>query len=140
MCGYKVDNSDHMGLEWHREESGDDRAPDHTLGHSLGHYMVAKSEKPHTKGRMARLLTHQYTQNTVCARFWYKIIGDVEFNVRLFTNAYQPNAHFSANTQRGVQWLLGQASITNLESYQVRFSFKILLSLIKISIGREKNP
>ena len=120
ICGYRIDDSDQPDFKWSREKSSDDHAGDHSIENSLGHYMIAKSMRPHVKGRTTRLLTRVYNETEVCARFWYKIIGNIDFNVRIYTlDAYQSQTYFNATKQRGFEWALGQASISYLEPYEV---------------------
>lgn len=124
-CGYKIDNSQQTVMKWYRWlGSGHDH--DHTYEFSVGSFMIAKTVKPNIKGRMTRLLTHEYTETVACAQFWYKIIGDIEFNVRIYTlDVYQSQTYFSARFQRGNQWALGQASINNSQPYQVWSSINV---------------
>lgn len=138
FCGYRIENSadddddDETGLTWSRERSNDDDAPDHTIGNSLGHYMIASSESPHVKGRTTRLFaSREYNESVVCARFWYKIIGHVEFNV-LAVSLNDSETLFSAKIERGYQWALGQASISSLEPFEVVFSRIFLIFIINI--------
>ena len=121
LCGYRIENSNHPEFMWLREQSGDDHASDHSIGNSLGHYMIATSTRPHVKGRKTRLLTNEYHETEICVRFWYKIVGDIHFNVRIFTlGDYQQRTYFSAYMQRGFEWALGQASISYLQPYKVK--------------------
>ena len=130
FCGYRIENSDETdSLTWSRERSNDEDAPDHTIGNSLGHYMIASSESPHVKGRTTRLFTsREYNETVVCARFWYKIIGHVEFNV-LAISLNESETLFSAKIERG--YPLGQASISSLEAFEVIFSKIFLIFIIK---------
>lgn len=118
LCSYKNDATG-GSFSWVRQQASDSE-PDQSLDNSFGHYMIAKSVAPHTKDRKARLLTPSYTANVICLRFWYKLKGDVQFNVRIFTRAaYSANTYFNATGDRGSEWSLGKANILESISLQV---------------------
>lgn len=118
MCAYKNDATG-GGFSWTREQASDD-APDKTLANSFGHFMVARSVAPHTKDRKARLLSPNYIATTTCVRFWYKLRGDVEFNVRTYSvSSYSTSTFFNATGDRGSEWSLGMATLNPSVSYQV---------------------
>jgi hypothetical protein len=118
ICGYANDiNSDYL---WNRTE-GTAEFGDKTFG-LLGHYMSAPSLAPHSKGKTARLLSPSYPAKELCVNFFYKTIGDIEFNVRTYAfGIYGKDSAFNAVGNRGKDWLRGQATLKYTTGFQIVF-------------------
>ena len=125
LCGYLNDpNSDY---DWKRIQGFENNLNteddiDHSYGTQSGHYMITKSEQPHTKNKLSRLLSPTIPATTICLSFWYKVYGDIQFNIRTYRfNTYDARVYFSALGDRGSEWSYGQTTIQNTVISQIVF-------------------
>ena len=118
LCGYA--NDIESKFVWRRVQ-GDERLPDHSYGTETGHYMIAQSTSG-SKGQIARLYSPSYPSTTICVSFWYKTLGDIVFDVRTYAfGIFSSKVAFQATGTRGVNWLLGQATVKFTSAYQIVF-------------------
>jgi hypothetical protein len=118
-CGYVNDFGSFFQWRKIRSNASD---PDHSYGTDIGNYMLASSVSPHLKDKTARLLSPVYPSATVCVSFWYKTLGDIQFNLRTYSfGAYSAKSYFVSNTDRGKEWSIGRATISITSAFQIVF-------------------
>lgn len=118
LCGYKNDVLN--DFDWKRIQ-GNNVLVDHTYGTDVGHFMSATASLTQFPGEKARILSTIYPAATLCANFWYKIVGDVSLNVRSYAFGILGNPILSLSGDRGNEWSLGLATISQPYSYQIIF-------------------
>lgn len=119
LCGYVNDLN--TGFKWERVQ-GLNNDVDHSYNTETGHYMIAKSVAPHSKDKLARLFSPLYPATTLCVSFWYKTLGDIQFNIRTYSfGILNSRIAFTATGNRGNEWSLGQTTLTYQASYQIAF-------------------
>ncbi|CAF0808194.1 unnamed protein product, partial [Brachionus calyciflorus] len=120
LCGYKNDLN--SGIKWNRVQGRNEDDVDHSYSSDFGHYMIAKSISPHFPNRLGRLLSPTYPSSTMCLSFWYKIQGNVQFNIRTYSfGSYSQKVSYSAKGDRGKDWLFGRATLSYSAPYQIVF-------------------